>query len=153
MDGPGNDAETLRAARVEMLMAVVRDTVSSLRHASTQLAVELSDAARTEVPSRESDLSTAVDALRTENSQLREALEARALIEQAKGILMAQHACDADAAFTMLSTISRAERRKVRHVAAAVVAGASRASNVVDLSEASSFTASKTVPTDGTSAG
>ncbi|MGU3432934.1 ANTAR domain-containing protein [Actinomycetes bacterium M1A6_2h] len=48
---------------------------------------------------------------------LRDALAHRAPIEQAKGMLMAMHGIDADAAFAMLSTQSQKENRKVRDIA------------------------------------
>ena len=59
-----------------------------------------------------------VEALRVENRQLREALEGRALIERAKGMLMARRGCDEATAFEMLVTLSRKQQRKVRAVAA-----------------------------------
>jgi GAF domain-containing protein len=54
--------------------------------------------------------------------QLGEALETRAVIEQAKGVLMARERCDADAAFDILRRASQRENRKLRDVAADVVA-------------------------------
>jgi GAF domain-containing protein len=48
---------------------------------------------------------------------LRDAMAHRAPIEQAKGMLMAMHGIDADAAFAMLSTQSQKENRKVRDIA------------------------------------
>jgi response regulator NasT len=45
----------------------------------------------------------------------------RAMIEQAKGILMARHAIDADAAFDMLRAHSQRNGRKVVQVAEAVI--------------------------------
>jgi AmiR/NasT family two-component response regulator len=61
-----------------------------------------------------------VEALRVENRQLREALEGRALIERAKGMLMARRGCDEATAFEMLVVLSRKQQRKVRAVAADV---------------------------------
>ena len=54
--------------------------------------------------------------------QLQEALESRALIEQAKGIVMARERCSADQAFELLRQASQTSNRKLRDVAAAVVA-------------------------------
>jgi AmiR/NasT family two-component response regulator len=121
MDGQMNDAGTLQEARVDMLMAVVRDTVSSLRHASAQLEVELAGVLSRSAETRLHELSAALELIRTENAHLREALEGRAVIEQAKGMLMARHGCDADTAFAMLTEISRVKRRKVRQVASTIV--------------------------------
>ena len=49
--------------------------------------------------------------------QLREAMNSRAVIEQAKGVIMATRHCDADAAFRILVEQSNFENRKVREVA------------------------------------
>src|SRR4051794_15823728 len=53
--------------------------------------------------------------------QLEEALQSRATIDQAKGILIGQHHCTADEAFDMLVTLSQNSNRKLRDVAAALV--------------------------------
>jgi GAF domain-containing protein len=53
--------------------------------------------------------------------QMHEAMESRAVIEQAKGILMAQNRCDADEAFNLLVRMSQTSHRKLRDVAASVV--------------------------------
>lgn len=55
--------------------------------------------------------------------QMQEAMASRAVIEQAKGVLMAQRGCDPDAAFDMLSRASRTSNRKLRDIAAAIVDG------------------------------
>jgi len=54
------------------------------------------------------------------------ALEARAPIEQAKGILMAQLGCDPDEAFEILRSASQKQNRKVRELAIEMVAGVNR---------------------------
>lgn len=53
--------------------------------------------------------------------QLREALGSRDVIGQAKGILMARHGVDADAAFDLLRVTSQHKNVKLRDVAADVV--------------------------------
>jgi GAF domain-containing protein len=53
--------------------------------------------------------------------QLQEALESRAVIERAKGVVMAREGCDEDAAFGLLRRASQDHNRKVRDVAQAVV--------------------------------
>jgi GAF domain-containing protein len=55
---------------------------------------------------------------------MRAAMESRAVIEQAKGIVMAERRCTADEAFATLTRISQDSNRKVRNVAAALVARA-----------------------------
>jgi response regulator NasT len=70
------------------------------------------------------DLESAIDvALErfAEYHGLRDAFGRRVVIEQAKGILMARHAIDADAAFAMLRMHSQNTGRKLADVAAAVV--------------------------------
>jgi GAF domain-containing protein len=55
-------------------------------------------------------------------AQLEEALDSRATIERAKGILMAREGYDADEAFDRLRRASQEHNRKLRDVARAVVA-------------------------------
>ncbi|MFL6241187.1 MAG: GAF and ANTAR domain-containing protein [Actinomycetes bacterium] len=55
--------------------------------------------------------------------QLQQAMESRAVIEQAKGILMAQRGCSSSAAFDMLVRLSQQSHRKLREIAAALVEG------------------------------
>ncbi|GAB2586625.1 hypothetical protein Aab01nite_51330 [Paractinoplanes abujensis] len=54
-------------------------------------------------------------------SQLQAAMGSRAVIEQAKGVIMAQRRCTADEAFAYLTKASQDANRKVRDVAAALV--------------------------------
>ncbi len=58
--------------------------------------------------------------------QLAEAMRSRAVIEQAKGVLMAQRQCDAETAFDFLRTASQNRNRKLRDLAADVVAWAAK---------------------------
>jgi GAF domain-containing protein len=51
------------------------------------------------------------------------ALASRAVIEQAKGILVAEYGCSPDAAFKRLSALSQNTNKKVRDIAADLVAG------------------------------
>lgn len=53
--------------------------------------------------------------------QMQAAMASRAVIEQAKGMLMAQRKCDADAAFDLLVELSQHSGRKLREVAQMVV--------------------------------
>jgi GAF domain-containing protein len=53
--------------------------------------------------------------------QLGEAMRSRAVIEQAKGILMAGRRCDAETAFKLLVELSQHSNRKLRDVAQALV--------------------------------
>ncbi len=56
--------------------------------------------------------------------QLHAAIDSRAVIEQAKGIIAAQQRCDPEQAFGLLRRASQGNNRKVRSIAEAVVAGA-----------------------------
>lgn len=58
------------------------------------------------------------------SGQLQQAMDSRAVIEQAKGVLMATFAIDADQAFDQLRRASQVENRKLRVIAADVVAAA-----------------------------
>jgi AmiR/NasT family two-component response regulator len=51
------------------------------------------------------------------------AMKSRAVIEQAKGILMARHRCSADDAFKYLSRLSQNSNRKLRDIAQSIVDG------------------------------
>lgn len=54
--------------------------------------------------------------------QMKQAMESRAVIEQAKGILMGQRRCSEDDAFAILRDVSQRSNRKLRVVAEALVA-------------------------------
>jgi AmiR/NasT family two-component response regulator len=56
------------------------------------------------------------------------AMRTRAVIEQAKGILMSQRRCDATEAFNLLAAASQQSNRKLRDIAQSVVDGVSGAS-------------------------
>jgi len=55
------------------------------------------------------------------NTYLSVAMETRAVIEQAKGIIMARERCTADDAFETLSRVSQTQHTKLRAVAQAIV--------------------------------
>lgn len=55
--------------------------------------------------------------------QLQDALRSRAVIEQAKGVLMAREHLDAEEAFDLLRRLSQQENRKLREVARRLVTG------------------------------
>ncbi|MET8077696.1 ANTAR domain-containing protein [Streptomyces sp. NPDC005303] len=65
-----------------------------------------------------------LDRLRTEVEQLRQAIATRPVIDQARGILMATHACSSDEAWNVLREASQLSNTKLRKVAAEVTAGA-----------------------------
>ena len=69
-------------------------------------------------------VATHAEALQTEVAQLRTAMASRAVIEQAKGILMLLTHCGEQTAFDLLSHMSSYTHRKVRDVAAALTGSA-----------------------------
>lgn len=62
----------------------------------------------------------------TQARQMREAMEYRAVIEQAKGILMADRRCTAEEAFEILRRVSNETNRKLRDIADMLVTEATR---------------------------
>ncbi len=65
-----------------------------------------------------------VEALELEVAQLRTAMASRAVIEQAKGVLMLLTGCAEQVAFDLLTHISSHTHRKVREIAQELVASA-----------------------------
>ena len=65
-----------------------------------------------------------VDDCQDEVEHLRNALQTRPVIEQAKGLLIAEHGCSPDEAFSMLDQASQRANRRLRDVAQAMVEGA-----------------------------
>ncbi|MEU4199978.1 ANTAR domain-containing protein [Streptomyces sp. NPDC045470] len=70
---------------------------------------------------------TVVEQLRAENAQLRQALDSRPVIDQARGILMATESCTAEQAWDILRRTSQHTNTKVHEVAGEVVASATGA--------------------------
>ena len=127
MRGIDTDADPAdgRVSRIQTLLVSVRDIASSLHRLSAQLEREVRPAlAGPAHPPGDDGEALSLAALRQENAQLRGALDARAVIEQAKGMLIASHQCSAEEAFELLVDRSQSEQRKVRDIAADMVAGA-----------------------------
>jgi GAF domain-containing protein len=61
-----------------------------------------------------------------EATHLRRAIESRAVIEQAKGMIMARDKCTADEAFAMLTRISQQQNVKLRDLAQLIVEAAQK---------------------------
>jgi hypothetical protein len=72
------------------------------------------------------EVGTRLASLTEEVAGLRRALESRAVIEQAKGIIVARTGLSPDAAFDVLVRQSQHENRKLREVAAGLVAASVR---------------------------
>jgi ANTAR domain len=117
----GDSARNRQLARVDTLMTIMNAVVGTISTSSSQLRHELEALIGGMDGDDSAELISVVAALRAENEQLREALIGRAVIEQAKGILMLRQDCEAEEAFDLLRELSRRERRKVRDLAAEVV--------------------------------
>ena len=76
---------------------------------------------RNGTPAREALAVAELAALHRENDQLRRALASRATIDQAKGVLMAEHGGPPEDAFRRLPTMSPTANVPLREVASAVV--------------------------------
>ena len=70
---------------------------------------------------RRDEAAAELAALHKENDQLRSALTSRATIDQAKGILMAEHGCSPEVAFGRLVKMSQDANVPLRDVARAIV--------------------------------
>ncbi|MFJ6663780.1 ANTAR domain-containing protein [Streptomyces sp. NPDC091383] len=66
-----------------------------------------------------------LDLLRLEIAQLRQALDSRPVIDQARGVLMAAHGCTPDQAWEILREASQHSNVKLHRIAAAITASAS----------------------------
>ena len=64
------------------------------------------------------------DSTRALAEQMENAMRSRAVIEQAKGVLMGRHGCSSDQAFDRLVTLSQNSNRKLREVAEEIVEAA-----------------------------
>jgi response regulator NasT len=64
---------------------------------------------------------TDLEDCQSEVEDLKAALTTRPVIDQAKGILMAERGCTPDEAFDLLSNASQRDNRKVRDIARAIV--------------------------------
>ncbi len=120
--------------QVEALLVAVRETVTSLAEASEVLERRVEQALDGHTPPRRPSSAHPAQAA-VERAALLEAVENRAVIEQAKGMLMLKHRCDADSAFGLLVEISRRERRKVREIAGDIVRSGTRPRPVVDVTD------------------
>lgn len=73
-----------------------------------------------------SDLLGDIQALNDEVAELRGALASRAVIDQAKGMLMLEHRIDAQAAFALMTRLSQNSNVKVRLIAESMVTSGHR---------------------------
>jgi hypothetical protein len=107
-----------QVARVEGLLATVQELTSTLRRTSDELGREVARALYLDGTGG----GTHAGVLEVENDRLRHAVQGRAVIEQATGMVMAVRGCSAEEAGGVLSTLAGAGDRTLREVAADVVA-------------------------------
>jgi hypothetical protein len=84
------------------------------------------DTSPTDVDTSRTERHDTISDLRHEVNGLRESRASRAVIEQAKGVLIATTGCTADEAFQLLRTQSQHQNRRVREIAEELVARAVR---------------------------
>ena len=111
----------------------VTDPVRVVRKIGTELAPEarrhlveaLDDRAPLDAETRQTlkDALRCIELLEAQVHQLETALETRIVIEQAKGVLAATSGEPVEAAFEVLRKRSQLQNRKLREIAAEVVAG------------------------------
>lgn len=87
-------------------------------------SVQLGDAMATHICAALSRVEM-IFAYRSQVEQLRRAMRSRSVIEQAKGMIMAQRKCSAAQAFTELRTVSMNQNMKLAELAASIVSAAS----------------------------
>jgi ANTAR domain len=107
--------------RVEGLLASVQDLVATLQKLGAELEQEVAQA----LYQGNSPAESAQATLELENARLRLALEGRAVIEQAKGMIIAGQGGTAEAAFAVLTRLARQSQRTVREVAADILSSGS----------------------------
>ena len=110
MDVSGNRTDVLGALNLysEVPDAFDADAIASTESLAQQAAIVVANA-------------QAYWGAKELSDQLQQALASRAIIEQAKGILMAQSHITADDAFEVLVRASQRENRKLREIAAEIV--------------------------------
>jgi GAF domain-containing protein len=110
MDVSGNRTEVLGALNLysEVAEAFDAEAISATESLAQQAAIVVANA-------------QAYWGVKELSEQLQQALVSRAVIEQAKGILMAQSRITADDAFEVLVRASQRENRKLREIAAEIV--------------------------------
>jgi GAF domain-containing protein len=111
IDVSGNRTEVLGALNLysEIPDAFDRDTMAATESFAQHSAIVIANA-------------QAYWGARQLSAQLQQAMESRAIIEQAKGILMGAEHISADHAFELLVRASQRENRKLRDIAADIVA-------------------------------
>jgi ANTAR domain len=102
--------------------------LSSVVHAPPDPRPGMSAAAVPSAPAGEAALA----ALRRENAHLREALTSRAVIDQARGVLILRYGIDEERAFLVLQRWSQHHNTDVRRIAETLVSGICQGRDTAD---------------------
>ena len=116
------DADKDKAQRVERLLGSVHEAIARLQRLGAELEREVARAPYQDGAPACAELAT----LELENARLKHAIEGRAVIEQAKGVIMARTGSSEQDAFGVLGQLARRENVSVRDAAAAVVDAGAR---------------------------
>jgi hypothetical protein len=122
MHDPDHSDVADRLRLIDSLLTAAGESVSPLARLLTEAQREIERARQEE--DRRSSRDAEVAALRREVEQLRDGMTSRAVIERAKGMLMQAGSVTEAEAFELLTEMSHRRHRKLRDVAADVVAGA-----------------------------
>jgi hypothetical protein len=114
---PDPPTDRAQVQRVAGLLASVHDAIGTLQKLGTQLEREVARALYQD----DAAGGSAVARLELENARLKHALEGRAVIEQAKGVIIARTGSTEQDAFSLLTQVARSQDISVRDAAAAVV--------------------------------
>jgi electron transfer flavoprotein alpha subunit len=120
-----NSEQVSRLRLIDSLLAAAGESVTPFQHLLAEVRRELARARQDE--DQRSSRDEEVDALRREVEQLKEGMISRAVIERAKGILMQADGLTETEAFALLTDLSQRRHRKLRDIAADVVAGTAAA--------------------------
>lgn len=109
---------------IDVSLAVLRQRAEEAVERAAQLIArqrELIEARPKRAGNGDSKHRAIVEELTSEVRNLRRALESRAVIEQAKGILISQSRCSEDEAFELLRKASQRSNRKLHDIAVELV--------------------------------
>ena len=124
--GADHAAEEARVEDIQARLAELRAQTLVLTTRVGQATAQAAEIRTTPRPicnhaEQAEEMAAAIGQLEHELDGLRVAMATRGVIEQAKGMLMLQRHCDADAAFALLVDLSQTSHRKLVEVARTLV--------------------------------
>ena len=120
-----DEPDDLRAEITKLLAAALTADEGHVAEMDRRDQLHISETDRRDVLHHR-EIQRRQDGFEQELRTIREALETRDLIGQAKGIVMGSMGCSADEAFVLLKKQSQAENRKLIDIAADIVARTQR---------------------------